>query len=165
MSTHSKMFTDTEKAILAAVQEDLPLSAAPFADIAAACGTDEQTVLALLRRLRAQGVIRRFGATLRHQRVGFACNIMVAWELPAGLGEAGRDAAGETLAAHPQVSHCYWRPSTAPDWPYTLYSMLHGHSAEDCLAAVRDLSQRAGLARYACLSSLAELKKTSMRYF
>ena len=159
------MFTETEKAILAAVQGDLPLSAAPYADIAAACGTDEQTVLALLQRLRSEGIIRRFGATLRHQRVGFACNIMVAWELPADLDAAGRDAAGEILAAHAQVSHCYWRPGTAPDWPYTLYSMLHGHSEEECLAAVRDLSVRTGLVRYACLSSLAELKKTSMRYF
>lgn len=159
------MFTETEKAILAAVQGDLPLSATPYADIAAACGTDEQTVLALLQRLHNEGIIRRFGATLRHQRVGFACNIMVAWELPTGLDESGRDTAGEILAAHPQVSHCYWRPGTAPDWPYTLYSMLHGHTEEECLAAVRDLSARTGLSRYACLSSLAELKKTSMRYF
>ena len=90
---------------------------------------------------------------------------MVAWELPANLGAAGRDAAGEIFAAHPRVSHCYWRPGTAPDWPYTLYSMLHGHSEEECLATVRGLSARTGLARYACLSSLAELKKTSMRYF
>ncbi len=159
------MFSETEKAILAAVQADLPLSTAPYAEIAAQCDTDEQTVLALLRRLQSQGVIRRFGATLRHQRVGFACNIMVAWELPADLSAAGRDAAGEILAAHPLVSHCYWRPATAADWPYTLYSMLHGHSEAECLAAVRDLSARTGLANYACLSSAAELKKTSMRYF
>lgn len=159
------MFTPLEKAILAVVQDDLPLSPTPYADIAAQCGTDEQTVLELLRRLQAEGVIRRFGATVRHQRVGFACNIMVAWEVPAGMSEAARDAAGETLAAHPLVSHCYWRPNTAPDWPYTLYSMLHGHNEEECLAAVRNLSAQTGLVNYACLASAAELKKTSMRYF
>ena len=159
------MFTPLEKAILAVVQDDLPLSLTPYADIAAQCGTDEQTVLALLQRLQSEGVIRRFGATLRHQRVGFACNIMVAWEVPAGMSEAARDAAGEALAAHPQVSHCYWRPTTAPDWPYTLYSMLHGRDEAECLAAVRALSVQTGLGRYACLASAAELKKTSMRYF
>lgn len=159
------MFNETERAILAAVQDDLPLSPAPYAEIAAQCNTDEQTVLALLRRLQSEGVIRRFGATLRHQRVGFACNIMVAWEIPLDLSESERDAAGEILAAHPQVSHCYWRPATAPDWPYTLYSMLHGHSEAECLAAVRELSARTGLADYACLTSTVELKKTSMRYF
>ena len=159
------MFTPLEKAILTMVQEDLPLSPAPYADIAAQCGTDERTVLNLLQRLREKGVIRRFGATLRHQRVGFACNIMVAWRVPEGMSEAARDAAGELLAGHPQVSHCYWRPSTAADWPYTLYSMLHGHSEAECLAVVRDLSARTGLDQYACLASLKELKKTSMRYF
>ena len=159
------MLTPLEKAILAVVQDDLPLSLTPYADIAAQCGTDEHTVLALLQRLQAEGVIRRFGVTLRHQRVGFACNIMVAWEIPRGMSAAARDAAGEILAAHPQVSHCYWRPGTAPDWPYTLYSMLHGRSEAECLAAVRDLSAQTGLADYACLTSEAELKKTSMRYF
>ena len=159
------MFTPLERAILAAVQEDMPLSPTPYADIAARCGTDEQTVLELLQRLREAGVIRRFGATLRHQRVGFACNIMVAWKVPQSMSAGERDAAGKIFAAHPRVSHCYWRPDTAPDWPYTLYSMLHGHSEAECLAAVQNLSAQSGLAEYACLSSLAELKKTSMRYF
>ncbi len=159
------LFTELEKTILAAVQEDLPLSPTPYAEIAVKCGTDEQTVLDLLRRLRDEGVIRRFGATLRHQKVGFAHNIMVAWEVPATLGAAERDAAGELLAAHPQVSHCYWRPCAVPDWPYTLYSMLHGHSEAECLAVVQELSSRTGLTQYACLASLAELKKTSMHYF
>lgn len=158
-------FTALEKSILAAVQEDLPLSATPYADIAARCGTDEETVLELLRRLRGSGVIRRFGASLRHQRAGFSHNIMVAWEVPATFSEAERDAAGEALAAHPLVSHCYWRPSPAADWPYTLFSMLHGRSEEECRAAVEDLAARAGLSSYACLASLEELKKTSMRYF
>ena len=62
-------FTDTERAILRIVQADLPDSATPFADIAAAAGTDEATVLDLLRRLKEEGAIRRFGASIRHHRV------------------------------------------------------------------------------------------------
>jgi DNA-binding Lrp family transcriptional regulator len=159
------MFTTLEKAILAVVQDDLPLTPTPYADIAAQCDTDEQTVLALLQRLRSEGIIRRFGATLRHQRVGFVCNIMVAWAIPKNMNSSARDAAGQILAAHPQVSHCFWRPSTAADWPYALYSMLHGRNDEECLSIVQSLSVRAGLTDYVCLSSLAEFKKTSMRYF
>ena len=158
-------FTPLEKAILAEVQGDLPASLTPYADIAARCGTDEETVLALLRQLRDGGQIRRFGASLRHQLAGFTCNIMVAWEVPSWMSEAERDAAGEALAAHPRVSHCYWRPSTAPDWPYTLFSMLHGKNEDDCRVALEELSVRVGLIHYACLASQKELKKTSMRDF
>ena len=159
------MFTDLEKNILAHIQDDLPLSLTPYADIAQACGTDERTVLGLLTRLKTRGVIRRFGATLRHRQAGFKHNIMVAWEMPPGMGADDIDAAGEMLAAHPLVSHCYLRPAQPPDWPYTLFSMLHGRDEAECLDAVQELSARTGLDRFACLASLKELKKTSMRYF
>lgn len=159
------MFTDLEKTILVCLQGDLPLSPAPYADIAAACGTDEQTVLALLERLLAQGVIRRLGAVLRHREAGFRHNVMVAWELPPGMAAEDIDKAGAALAAHPLVSHCYLRNARPPDWPYRLFAMLHGRDEVQCRAALRELCAASGLERYACLASRRELKKTSMRYF
>ncbi len=159
------MFTDMERDILAQVQDGLPLSLTPYADIAVACGANEQVVIDLLERLLAQGVIRRFGAVLRHHKAGFRHNIMVAWETPPEMSASDIDAAGAVLAAHPLVSHCYLRPAHPPDWPYSLFSMLHGRDEAECREAVRDLCERSGLTRYACLSSLKELKKTSMRYF
>lgn len=153
-------FTDTERAILRIVQDTLPDSAAPYADIAAAAGTDETEVLELLRRLKANGAIRRFGATLRHQQAGWACNAMVAWKADPG----DVDAAGEKAAAHPRVSHCYLRPA-APDWPYTLYTMIHGRNREECREVVETLRRETALDEYVILESRRELKKTSMRYF
>ena len=154
-------FTEQEQAILRAVQGDLPDSPTPFADIAAQVGVSEAAVLDLLMRLREDGTIRRFGASLRHQKAGWSANVMVVWQTP----EDAADALGQVAAAHGRVSHCYFRPSPAADWPYTLYTMIHGRSREECLATVAEL-RAAGLPDgYAMLESLEELKKTSMTYF
>jgi DNA-binding Lrp family transcriptional regulator len=153
--------TESERAILAAVQGNLPDSAAPFADIAANLGTDEETVLTLLRRLKKDGVIRRFGASIKHQHAGWAHNSMVAWK----SDPAQADLAGPKAAALPHVSHCYYRPSPAADWPYTLFTMVHGRSSAELSAAIEELRNITGLAEYAVLESIRELKKTSMTYF
>lgn len=154
-------FTETERAILRIVQRDLPDSLTPYADIAKETGTDENTVLALLRRLKDEGAIRRFGASVKHQKAGFTHNAMVAWKIaPEHVDEAGK-----TAAENDNVSHCYYRPSPVEDWPYTLYTMVHGRSEEECAAVVAALSALPHMNEYAALSSLKELKKISMTYF
>ena len=155
------MFNETEAHILRLVQTSLPDSATPYADIATEVGTTENVVLDLLRRLRESGAIRRFGASIKHQKAGWNHNAMVAWI----VAPEAADAAGEQAAAHANVSHCYLRPSSAADWPYTLYTMVHGRSEAECHAVIQELCQRTGLAQYAMLNSLKELKKTSMLYF
>jgi DNA-binding Lrp family transcriptional regulator len=154
-------FTDTEARILALAGADLPDSATPFADIAKAAGASEEEVVALLGRLKDTGVIRRFGATLRHQKAGYGHNAMVAWRVPDG---ADPEALGKKMAARPEISHCYLR-RTYPDWPYGLYTMIHGQNPGDCLDVAEELARETGVRDYAVLKSLAELKKTSMRYF
>lgn len=154
-------FTKTEKTILRLVQSDLPDSKTPYADIAAAAGTDEGTVLELLRRLKRDGAIRRFGASIRHQWVGFSHNIMLAWVADRETA----DAAGPVAAAHPLVSHCYYRPTQAPDWPYSMFTMVHGRDKNECCEVIDYLLANTPLRKYVALTSLRELKKTSMRYF
>jgi DNA-binding Lrp family transcriptional regulator len=155
-------FTETERRILALVQKNLPDSASPFADIALAAGASEEEVLGLLRSLLQDGSIRRFGASLKHQRAGFRHNLMVAWKV-AGPEEA--DLAAGTATKNPRISHCYYRPSPAPDWPYEFFTMIHGRKKEDCLATVDFLLKNTSLREYAALESLKELKKRAMNYF
>lgn len=157
----SHEFTETERAILRIVQDQLPDSLTPYADIASEVGTDESVVLDLLRRLKESGAIRRFGASIKHQRTGWNHNAMVAWRIAEELV----DEVGEHAARHPLISHCYYRPTTAPDWPYTLYTMIHGRTAEECRNVIEELRRETVLDEYAVLDSLAELKKTSMVYF
>jgi DNA-binding Lrp family transcriptional regulator len=154
-------FTPGERAILRIAQSNLPDSLTPYADIAREAGVDEAGVIALLARLKNEGVIRRFGASIKHQKTGWTHNVMVAWR----VDEALADAAGAIAAQHPNISHCYYRPSSAPDWPYAFFTMIHGRSAEECQAVIESLRRESVLDEYVALESLKELKKTSMTYF
>ncbi len=164
-STHKKsaapVFTDTEKSILALAGTDLPDSPTPYADIAAQVGCTEAEVLELITRLKADQIIRRFGATLRHQKAGYGHNAMVAWRVD-DPDEALR--VGEIMAARPEISHCYIR-RTYPQWKYNLYTMIHGKNPGDCARVIGEISQATGVTDNQTLASLRELKKTSMRYF
>ncbi|MFP5258180.1 MAG: Lrp/AsnC family transcriptional regulator [Acidobacteriota bacterium] len=152
--------TDLDREILKRVQGSLPDSATPYADIAAAVGTDEAHVLSLLTRMAATGEIRRFGATLKHQKAGYGANVMVAWFVP----EEDVDRVGAIMAKRQEISHCYHRV-TCMEWPYNLYTMVHGRTPTDCQAVVAAVAAETGLDDYALLFSLKELKKVSMRYF
>ena len=154
-------FTEKERAVLRIVQKDLPDTLTPYADIAAAANLTEAEVLTLLKRLQDCGAIRRFGASIKHQRTGWACNAMVAWI--ASPGDV--DEIGQKAAEHPRISHCYYRPSAYVEWPYTFYTMIHGRSEEDCLEVVRELCRTTSLKNYEILESEKELKKISMTYF
>ncbi len=152
--------TETEKKIVAAIQGDMPIVARPYAVLAQGAGITEAQFLACLKDLCDRGVVRRFGATIRHQASGFRANAMVAWQVDPKKA----DAVGEAFAGFSGVSHCYRRP-TAPDWPYNLYTMLHAHDMDACQALAAQLAEKAGVDTYKLLFSKRELKKTSMEYF
>ncbi len=154
-------FTEKEQAILRIAQENLPDSATPYADIAKSVGASEEEVLTLLQKLKDDGAIRRFGASIKHQKTGWSFNAMVAW----AVSEENADAFGDIAAKFENISHCYFRPSSAEDWPYTLYTMVHGHSEEECEQTINKLKAATGVEVCAALESIEEFKKTSMTYF
>ena len=154
-------FSEQERAILRIVQKNLPDTLTPYADVAGTVGVDESVVLTLLRKMRSEGAIRRFGVSLKHQKAGFAHNAMVAWI----ISPEEADNAGEQAAKHPLISHCYYRPSSASDWPYELYTMIHGREPDEYKEVIAYLRDTTCLREYAVLESLRELKKISMTYF
>lgn len=162
MSREYSDFNDTEKKILAVVQKNLPDSLTPYADIAEAVGASEEEVLNLLRAMKEDGSIRRFGASIKHQRAGFSHNAMVAWKVK---DQAQADEAAKIAIEHSMISHCYFRPSSAPDWPYELFTMIHGRSENEYMEVVRFLKENTSLDEYAVLESVRELKKISPTYF
>lgn len=157
----AREFTPTQKDILRIVQADLPDSLTPYADIAREVGTSEEAVLELLRSLKEEGVIRRFGASIKHQRTGWNVNAMVAWIVERERVEE----VGTKASEHDHVSHCYYRPSSAEDWPYELYTMVHARSNEECTKVIEELRTMTGLGDYLVLTSIRELKKCSPTYF
>jgi DNA-binding Lrp family transcriptional regulator len=154
------MLTDTEKKIIASIQEDIAITERPYLQISRKLGISEDILLKTLEDLCRRGVIRRFGATLRHQQTGYTANAMVAWQ----VGEDRVEKVGEKLAAFRQVSHCYRRNPT-DSWPYNLYTMVHASDETSCRQTARQMAAAAQIENYTLLFSREELKKTSMVYF
>ncbi len=154
-------YTEKEQAILQCVQSNLSNSLTPYADVAREVGCSEEDVLELLRHMRDEGTIRRFGACIKHQRTGWTHNAMVSWQ----VDEADAERCGQLAASHKQISHCYYRPSPTADWPYVLYTMVHGRSEEECRAVIGEVQKSTGIENYTVLESIQELKKISMTYF
>ena len=154
------MLTDIEKKVIVAIQDDIPVTKQPYAEIAAKLGIDEDQLLETLSSLCDRGIIRRYGATLRHQKTGFTANAMAAWQVE----EDRIEKVGEKMASFRQVSHCY-RRDPQPTWPYNLYTMIHANDEASCHETARMMSEAAGVENYTLLFSQRELKKTSMVYF
>ena len=130
-----------ERALLGALQSGLPLVSRPFEAIAARLGSNEAAVIEQLHAWLRNGLIKRFGVVVRHHELGFAANAMVVWDIPADeVGERGR-----ALAALPWVTLCYQRPRRLPDWPYNLFSMIHGRDRGTVLAQTEAAAQCFGL--------------------
>jgi DNA-binding Lrp family transcriptional regulator len=112
--------TELEKQVMAAIQQDIPIAERPYMEMADQLGITENRMIEVLEDLCRRGVIRRFGATLRHQKSGFQANAMTAWQ----VDEDRIENVGRIMAASPHVSHCY-RRNPAPDWPgVETYSLL-----------------------------------------
>ena len=156
-----RQFSDQERAVLRIVQKNLPETLTPYKDIAEAVGISEQEVIDLLQSMQQEGSIRRFGASLKHQKAGYTHNAMVAWK----INPESVDAIGEEAAKHTLISHCYFRPSSASDWPYEFYTMIHGRHPDEYKEVIAELQQTTPLKEFAVLESLKEMKKTSMTYF
>ena len=154
------MLTELEKKVIASIQEDIAITARPYLKISRALGISEDEFLETLNDLCQRGVIRRFGATLRHQQTGYKANAMVAWQ----VDEDHINKVGEKMASFRQVSHCYRRNPT-DSWPYNLYTMVHAGDEDSCRKTAGEMATAAGVENYTLLFSKEELKKTSMVYF
>jgi DNA-binding Lrp family transcriptional regulator len=154
------MLTELEKIIIAAIQGDMPVVVRPYAQIARELGIEENQLLQALEDLVRRGIIRRFGATLRHQKSGFKANAMTAWK----VDEERMDEVGGIMASFKEVSHCYRRDPT-DEWNFNLYTMIHGKDEDHCRKTAAKMAEKADVRDYRLLFSRRELKKTSMKYF
>jgi siroheme decarboxylase len=152
--------SDLEKSVIRELTGDLPVTAQPFAPIARQLGISQRSFLNIVRKLKDEGFIRRFGATLRHRNSGFAANAMVVWRVP----EERIQAVGRAMASYKEVTHCYHRKPEG-NWSYNLFTMIHGAKEESCRRIAEKISHDTGIADYQLLFSQRELKKTTMRYF
>jgi DNA-binding Lrp family transcriptional regulator len=152
--------TDEQKNFVRLIQDGIAVEPDPYAIIAAKLKWSPSQVVMQIRAWLATGVIRRLGAVVRHRELGFLANGMAVFAVPPErIDEAGR-----RLAEFSNISHCYQRPPL-PDFPYSLYAMVHGKSEEEVREAVGLMAEAVGITEHDVLFSVREFKKTSMRYF
>ncbi len=154
------MLLDLDRRIIKELQNGLPLTRYPYRVIAGRLKISERKLISRVEYLIKKGVIRRLGAAVRHQELGFTANAMIVWNVPDNIISK----VGTTMAGFKEVTHCYQRPRQA-GWPYNLFTMVHGQSREECIKIAEKISRDVGIDRYSLLFSTVELKKTSMRYF
>ncbi len=142
------------------LQRDLPLQPRPFDALArgAAVSTDE--LLASARTLQKRGQMRHFGAAIQPRKTGFLATAMGVWVVPSDR----IDDLGAQLSQHRAVSHCYLRP-VYEDWPYNLYTTVHGRSVDECESIINDLAIDTGLSEKQALYPTKEYKKARISFF
>ncbi len=151
-----------DKALIAAIEDGLPLVSHPYQAVGDMIGLTEQEVIGRLEHLIDDGTIRRFGVIVNHRRVGYCANAMVVWDIPEDdVAEAGR-----TLAELNYVSLSYQRPRRLPDWPYNLFCMIHGREREAVEGLVHEAATFAKLEHVprAVLFSGRQFKQRGAKY-
>ena len=146
--------------LVRALQVDLALTPQPFAVAAERVGLSQEQLFAEAARLRSQGHLRRFAAILRHRQAGFTANGMAVWAVPADQAPE----VGPVMASFRNVSHCYLRP-TYEDWPYSIFTMIHGLHKQDCEGTADAIEKETGIHERAMLYSSTEFKKVRLTYF
>lgn len=154
------VFSEKELAIIREVQEDLPLVSRPFGAIAVEAQCSEDDVMNALNEFKEKKYMRRFAAVMNHRHAGYKANAMGVW----AVKEEDCEEIGPKMAGFASVSHCYKRP-TYDDWPYSIFTMVHGHKASDCEETISAIAAETGISDYTLLWSIKEYKKVRVRYF
>jgi DNA-binding Lrp family transcriptional regulator len=158
--TERQPYDERDIAAIRALQGDMPVIEEPYAPAAAELGLTQSQFLQHLRQMQERRLLRRVAAILYHRRAGFSANGMGVWKVP---DERVMDL-GPRMAAFRGISHCYQRPTYA-DWPYSIFTMAHGRSKEECDAILDSIAAETGIEDRSTLYSSTEFKKIRLLYF
>ncbi len=155
-------YDDDDIALIKALQGPMAAVERPYDAAAAELGIETEALLERLRTMVDRKILRRVAAILYHRRAGFSANGMGVWKVP----EEQIMEVGTRMASFRGVSHCYQRP-TYEDWPYSVFTMAHGRSKEECDAVLDSIAEDCGIGPdgRATLYSSTEYKKIRLHYF
>lgn len=140
--------TAFDKQLLNIVQTGLPLTPAPFADIARQLGCEESAVLERLSFLQEQGLIRRLGAFFDAGSLGYKGWLVAAKVAPDALSRVAL-----LLNSWPQVTHNDERDNEFNLW-FTLQSRDEGELAR----LISELKGTAGVEEVFVLPTVGRYK-------
>jgi len=146
--------------IVRKAQYDIEMVSEPFKQMVDELGIDYDKFFEILKELQDAGYMRRFASILNHRKAGFNANAMVVWDVDEEKGEE----IGATAAEFSAVSHCYLRPKY-PNWPYNLFTMVHGKTREETNSIIADMAKEIESVSHRPLYSSREFKKVRIEYF
>jgi siroheme decarboxylase len=158
--TERQPYDEFDIAVIRALQGDMPIIPEPYAPAAQELGVPVERLLGHLEGMVERRLLRRVAAILFHRRAGFSANGMGVWKVP----EERIMELGPQMAAYRGISHCYQRP-TYQDWPYSIFTMAHGRSKEECDAILDSIAADTCITERATLYSSTEFKKIRLLYF
>ena len=155
-------YDEGDIALIKALQGPMEAVARPYDAAASELGISTAELLDRLRGMVERKILRRVAAILYHRRAGFSANGMGVWKVP----EDKIMEVGGRMASFRGISHCYQRP-TYEDWPYSVFTMAHGRSKEECDAILDSIAEECGMGPddRATLYSSTEYKKIRLHYF
>jgi len=154
--------TEQDYQLVAAIQGGLPLVEHPYAEVGEQIGLTESEVIHRIDKMKQSGIIKRLGVIVRHHELGYVANAMVVWDIP----DEELDHVGKQLGLQPCVTLCYERPRRLPEWPYNLFSMVHGTSQSGVIQRISGMIDDLGLdgIDYQVLFSGQRFKQRGARY-
>lgn len=138
--------------LLMKLQYEFPLTLTPYGDVARSLSIDEETVLSMLRELKAAGLVKR---------VGFYYNYRSRRQVAALIGVACRDYArvAEAVRRDPLVTHSFVR-----DHPeVNLWIVARRGSRSELIEYAEELARLCESSRYTVLFSKKTFK-LSVKY-
>lgn len=142
------------------LQEDFPENEKPYEVMAKQLGITEENLLQKIHEYLKWGYIRRVAGLLHHRKAGYTANAMVVWQIPPNEC----DAIGKIFATRNFVTHCYQRREV-PEFPYSLYTMVHAQTQEECEERIQWLQQDAPTYPHQTIYSTQEFKKRRVLYY
>jgi DNA-binding Lrp family transcriptional regulator len=156
------MNINQQRKILKFLSNGLPICEEPYKELAEKSGVTQEQLFGFIQDLVDSNVISRFGMLIDHEMIGYKENAIVVWDIP----DDEVDQIGALLGLQEKISLCYHRQRQLPDWPYNLFTMIHGKTKHDVITELNRIVSDNGIENYACdvLISTETFKHSRARY-
>ncbi len=152
--------TAEDRQFIRLLQEDLPLQPRPFDALARITNLGADELLEAAQKFHQAHQLRRIAATVVASKPSFSATAMGVWIVP----EERSDEVGRQMAAFRGVSQCYLRP-TYQNWPYNLFTIVHGRTVDECESVLEQLAAETGLSERQALFPVREFKREHVTLF
>jgi siroheme decarboxylase len=155
------MDINKQRKVLKILSHGLPICEEPYKELSEKIGVPQNKIFSFVQELVDANIISRFGMVINQEAVGYEENAIVVWDIP----DEEVDQIGALLGLQEKISLCYRRQRQLPDWPYNLFTLIHGKTKQDVLAEINQIVSVNGIDDYACdmLISTETFKHTNTR--